>query len=218
MQIKNTYRQNSIILFFVVLLSFSFVCCKQPKSKIYKQKEESTYREVKDTRVKFNFNQSFEIKEIKIGSSLSDIHVSGIGFQNCTKTLKFMSVDPFEKLLIADIDKNGFEELYILTRSVGSGSYSQIIGITSNKGTSYKSIYIPEYDNTLDIKFDYLDGYMGHDSIYVQNKMLCREFPVYKLSDSNSKPTGGIRKIIYKLVEVDNSFSLQINSHQMVEL
>jgi hypothetical protein len=142
--------------------------------------------------------------------------VSGIGFQNSSNTIKYADVYPFEDLIITDIDTDGFEELYIITRSAGSGSYAELIGITSIKRKSYKTIYIPEYDNKLDTTFNYLNGYMGHDSIYVNNKQLCREFPIYKPTDYNANPTGGKRKIIYKLVEYNNSFSLQVDSVKML--
>ncbi|MBL0108749.1 MAG: hypothetical protein IPP52_16065 [Ignavibacteria bacterium] len=43
------------------------------------------------------------------------------------------------------------------------------------------------------------EGYMGHDSIYTEKEKLVREFLVYKSSDTNNNPTGGKRKVFYKL-------------------
>lgn len=212
---RNTfqYRLIYLILFlFIILLS----ACNSKKDTRKKTEVASDYKEIKDTRIKFNYYQSFEIKEIKKGKSISDIYVLGIGFQNSSNTIKFNDVYPFESFFIADIDCDGFEELYIITRSVGSGAYVKILGITSNKGKSYKNIYVPEYDNSLDIKFKYLEGYMGHDKIYIQNKKLYREFPVFKPIDTNRKPTGGTRRILYMLNEYNNSFSLQVENSEVV--
>jgi hypothetical protein len=41
---------------------------------------------------------------------------------------------------------------------------------------------------------------MGHDQFSFEKGMLVRSFPVYKENDSNDKPSGGNRKIFYKLV------------------
>ncbi|MDA3890036.1 MAG: hypothetical protein PF517_00070 [Salinivirgaceae bacterium] len=161
----------------------------------------------------FNFDQSFEIKEVNKGTCISDNHISGIGFANNSRIIKVESADPLEAFLVADIDSDsdGFEELYILTRSVGSGSYGKIIGITSNKGKSFKQIYIPEYDNSLNLNFEYLIGYQGHDSIYVKNEKLYRQFLVFKNGNSANNPTGGIRKLEYRLIEYNGSFTLQVD-------
>lgn len=172
------------------------------------------YQEIKKSRVKFNFNQSFEIKEIKRGASLSDIHVTGIGFPNSSAALKFENQYPIEAYLIGDLDFNGFEEMYIITRSGGSGSYGRVIAITSFNGKSYKSIYIPEYDTEMSLNFEYLKEYMGHDRFYVENKKLCREFPIYNFNDINAIPTGGKRKLEYKLIEYNGGFTLQVDSYK----
>lgn len=194
----------------------SLLSCSSINNKPVTTQKQANYQELKTTRIKFNFNQVFAIKEIKKGSSISDIYISGIGFQNSSAMLKFKSSDPIENYLVADIDADGFEELYLITRSVGSGSYGKIVGVSSNKGKSYKSIYIPEYDKSLNLKLDYLEGYMGNDFIYVKDKHLWREFPVYKSTDTNNNATGGICKIVYALVEYNNSFSLQVQSFQTI--
>ena len=48
-------------------------------------------------------------------------------------------------------------------------------------------------------------GYMGHDTFLINESALIQEFPIYKEGDPNSNPTGGIRRIQYKLVNGEAS-------------
>ena len=46
---------------------------------------------------------------------------------------------------------------------------------------------------------------MGHDRFYIKESKLFREFPIYKEGDPNANPTGGIRRIQYKMVDGEAS-------------
>jgi len=48
-------------------------------------------------------------------------------------------------------------------------------------------------------------GYMGHDTFLINESALIQEFPIYKEGDPNSNPTGGVRRIQYKLVNGEAS-------------
>jgi len=155
----------------------------------------------------------FTVKEDKsIGASQSILMVETEGFPNTRETFQFGTVDPVEKVFLADLDKNGFEELYITTRSAGSGSYSHIYGLASNQDLSATPFYfteIPEAELEQGGKFE---GYRGHNKFYLENDMLVNEFPVYLSNDVNSNPMGGIRKIHYQLVKGEASWILQAGS------
>ena len=141
---------------------------------------------------------------------MATIHVRGVGFQNSNNTIFLNDVEPFESALIADIDSNGFEELYIITRSVGSGSFAKIYGIATMDGSSYKLIFNPENDKKVNYNFDYLDQYRGHDSIYIENKQLRRSFPLFNENDKKCCPTEGKRILTYKLVTYENALTLHV--------
>ncbi len=156
----------------------------------------------------------FSVTVNKHGESLADILVSGQGFAFKQDTLKFLKSNPFEKAFLADLDANGFEELYIITRTAGSGSYGEILGIVSNNDKSYSVISVEEIKEK-DMKQGMMfEGYMGSDSIYVYNSKLVREFPVYKPKDKNNNPTGGKRKVYYKLTAGQTSFLLNISGKE----
>jgi Periplasmic lysozyme inhibitor of I-type lysozyme len=153
--------------------------------------------------------KSFQVISRKLNESLTDILVIGIGFENSKDTIKFMEAEPFNTAFLADLNNDGFEELYIITKSAGSGSYLNIHGVASNKDKSYSNIAIQTIsEKDLNEGKDFF-GYMGHDKITAEKDALVREFPVYKQGDTNNNPTGGNRKIYYKLTQGENSFQLK---------
>ena len=94
---------------------------------------------------------------------------------------------------IADLDANGFPEIYVYTQSAGSGSWGFAIGYASNKNKSVTEIFFPPMTKR-DSR-----GYMGHDEFSVVEQYLVRRFPIYRAGDTNAKPTGGLRQIQYRL-------------------
>ena len=96
---------------------------------------------------------------------------------------------------VADINVDGFPELYIYATSAGSGSYGSLVAFGSNKNKSLSDIFLPEIAAGSKESI----GFMGHDEFAVVEGTLVRRFPVYKPGDSNAKPTGGMRQIQYKL-------------------
>jgi len=140
-----------------------------------------------------------------VGQSLSTIQITTKDFvHNISET--YTDLDPISDVLIADLDANGFDEIYIVTRSAGSGSYGKIMGFASNFDKSLSMINFPEISEG-DSRFD---GYMGHDSFGIEAKKLIRTFPVYREGDSNRNPTGGMRKLFYGLYPGEAMWQLRI--------
>lgn len=96
---------------------------------------------------------------------------------------------------VADLNVDGFPELYIYAKSDGSGSYGGLVAFGSNKNKSLSDISLPEIAAGSKESV----GFMGHDDFAVVEGTLVRRFPVYKPGDSNAKATGGMRQIQYKL-------------------
>jgi len=102
---------------------------------------------------------------------------------------------------VADLNSDGFPELLVFTQSAGSGSYANVIAFSANGRRSMSQVYFPPTGK--DPKLS--KGYMGHDSFSVNGSTLIQEFPVYKEGDANSNPTGGVRRVQYKLVDGEAS-------------
>ena len=96
---------------------------------------------------------------------------------------------------VADLNADGSPEIYVFTRSAGSGSYGNVIAYAANNKKSLSRISLPDLSD--DAKAS--KGYMGHDEFAVVENVLARRFPLYQQGDSNAKPSGGTRQIQYKL-------------------
>ncbi len=102
---------------------------------------------------------------------------------------------------VADLDNNRFPELYVYTTSDGSGSFGRV----------YAWQFLPERKADVVLpnwQFGMADGYMGHDSLWVERSILCRKYPIYRPGDANANPTGGTRMVRYQLRSVGQGFAL----------
>ena len=143
------------------------------------------------------------------GQSLSTIEISTKDFEhNCREIYK--DRDPISDVFLADLDGNGFDEIYIITTSAGSGSYGTVLGFASNKDNSLSMINFPEIQER-DEKFK---GYMGHDTFKIEDQKLVRTFPIYNEGDTNKHPTGGTRKLIYGLYPGEAMWQLEVEKSE----
>ena len=106
---------------------------------------------------------------------------------------------------LADLDSDGWPEVYVYVSSAGSGSYGSLVAYAVNNGKSMTPIYLPPLEQTPEA----LDGYMGHDEFAVLENRLVRRFPVYRDGDTNADPTGGMRQVQYRLEKGEAGWVLQ---------
>lgn len=124
-----------------------------------------------------------------MGMSMSDITVTAHGFTDSVIVMK--DENPVSDVLEADLDRDGFNEYYIITTAAGSGSYGNIAGIASVQDKSLARITVADFKDPKD--------YMGHDSFKIEGDKLVRSYPAYKDKDSNASPTGENKTISYSL-------------------
>jgi hypothetical protein len=144
-----------------------------------------------------------------VGRSLSTIEISTMDFEHNYPEI-YEDRDPISDVFVADLDGNGFDEIYIITTSAGSGSYGNVLGFASNKDKSLSMINFPEIQEG-DRNFE---GYMGHDTFKVENQKLVRIFPIYNKGDTNQNPSGGSRKLIYGLYPGEAMWQLRIEKSE----
>lgn len=173
-----------------------------------KKVEETPKSKTNSKEFKTKTGKTFIITEEKPSASISKITVTPKGFTEVNETLKMEDSDPFDYALIADVNNDGFDELYIITRGAGSGSYANVYGFSSNKDKSVTPIYVPELSDDQFVAI--FKGYMGHDKFYVEGNKLLRKYPVYKKDDTNSNPTGGDKILEYKLKPGEASWILEL--------
>jgi hypothetical protein len=138
------------------------------------------------------------------GMSLSNISVGFKGGDSLSQ-MPYNDVDPISKVLVGDLDANGFDEIYIITTAAGSGSYGKVYGVSSNSDKSVSMISIPEVTEEDMKKGGKFEGYEGHDEFEIVENSLARRFPI--------KGDGvKMRAINYKLKAGENSYLLYIKN------
>ena len=106
---------------------------------------------------------------------------------------------------LADLDANGWPELYVYVSSAGSGSYGSLVAYAVNNGKSMTSIYLPPMSAEVSA------GYQGHDEFAVVENRLARRFPVYLAGDINAQPSGGMRQLQYALIAGEAGWQLVVD-------
>jgi hypothetical protein len=143
------------------------------------------------------------------GQSLSTIEIRTKDFEHNYQEI-YEDRDSISDVFVADIDGNGFDEIYIITTSAGSGSYGTVLGFASNKDKSLSMINFPEIQKG-DENFK---GYMGHDIFKIEDQKLVRIFPIFNEGDTNQNPTGGTRKLVYGLYLGEAMWQLKVEKSE----
>ena len=144
-------------------------------------------------------------KTHSIGQSLGTIEIRTRGFEHDLQEV-YPDKDPISDVFVADLDGNGFDEIYIITTSAGSGSYGLVLGFASNKDKSMSMINFPEMREG----DEHFEGYMGHDTFSVEDNKIVRIFPIFEPGDPNTDPSGGRRKLVYGLVPGQAMWQLRV--------
>ena len=188
----------------MLLLGICLISC-QPQA----QKKEKISASNESLSLSTKTDKTLNVIELKNQAGLSDIVVIPKGFEFSQDSLKISDADPLSAVFLADLDANGFEEIYMVTCSTGSGSYGSILAYASNSDKSLSPIYVrPISENDL-APGALFEGYMGHDSIFLEETFLKRSFPKYKAEDPNCCPTGGTQTIVYQLKAGEASWQLE---------
>ncbi len=103
-----------------------------------------------------------------------------------------------------DIDNNGLPEIYVMVQSAGSGSYGTLIGYTLNSKRGLTAIQVPALTTIAGAS----EGYMGHDTFTIMKGAVVQHFPVYRPEDNNAHPSGGERRIQYRLRQNGDDWEL----------
>ena len=146
-----------------------------------------------------------------LGQSLCTIQVNTRNFEHNYPEI-YEDRDPISDVFVDDLDGNGFDEIYIITTSAGSGSYGTVLGFASNKDKSLSMINFPAIQEGS----KNFEGYMGHDKFRIENHKLVRMFPIYDKGDTQQNPTGGTRKLVYGLYPGEAMWQLRIEKSEIL--
>jgi hypothetical protein len=140
------------------------------------------------------------------GSSLNILTFSAIGLAIDNEAQE-VELDGSAYLAeLADLDSDGWPEVYVYISSAGSGSYGSLVAYAVNNGNSVTPIYLPPIKANVQASA----GYQGHDEFRVVENRLVRRYPVYGERDTNASPSGGMRQIQYRLLAGEDGWKLEI--------
>ena len=207
--------KHILIILIVFILLYLLSSCGETSKKVTASKIQVSPAEGED------FSSDAYYKEYKtktgktiiisvthpVGQSLSTIEISTKDFEHNYPEI-YEDRDPISDVFIDDLDGNGFDEIYIITTSVGSGSYGTVLGFASNKDRSLSMINFPEIQEG-DENFE---GFMGHDTFKIENQKLVRIFPIYSEGAPNQNPTGRTRKLVYGLYQGEAMWQLRVEN------
>lgn len=120
-------------------------------------------------------------------------------------------VNPIEKVIVADLNEDGYDEIYITTRSVGTGSFSELFGFASDKDKSLTTINLQNIRKN-NQKDGIFDGCIGHEIYKFERRAVVLEFPIYNEKNGNTSPTGRTRVITYALNSDNSGYNLEVAS------
>ena len=155
----------------------------------------------------YSFQRTLQFKGIsfdihtKGSGSLRQLVIQPKGFEETNKSFELEIDGKVTDAQVTDLNSDGFPEVLIFTQSAGSGSYGNVIAFSANGVKSMSRVYFPPANENPKLN----KGYMGHDTFLINESALIQEFPIYKEGDPNSNPTGGVRRIQYKLVNGEAS-------------
>lgn len=109
---------------------------------------------------------------------------------------------------IGDLNENGFPEILVYTQSTDGRRVGNVIGYSSNFGHSVSNIYFKDMSRNPKVNV----GYRGHDTFAIEGSDLIQTFPIYNTEDADDFPTGGTRRIQYKLILGEASRQFAINT------
>lgn len=140
-------------------------------------------------------NQKLTIKSHGLNDDKKDVHdIAGYSVKN---------------IEVVDLNNDGYPELLIYLTNDGKSQYGQLLAYTTDRGTHLSLIAVEAIEDNLTLA----ENYRGHDVMMVEDNKLVRIYPIYLLSDKNDKPTGGVRKVTYKLVDTDNGSIFRIEKY-----
>jgi hypothetical protein len=94
------------------------------------------------------------------------------------------------------LNADGYPDLVVYINLNDSLQSKTIYVFASDASKSIIPLALP--DVQLDGKLR--EGYRGHNQVMMLEGTLILKFPIYKPGDSNDKPTGGFRTVLYKMV------------------
>lgn len=126
------------------------------------------------------------------GEKRSDLKLS---IRNEMSGLNIISdVDPVSQVLLADLNQNGFEEVYIITASFDNSNMGAVYGYECVENKYLSRIGTPTLTNKDLQKGGLFEGYYGDDQFRIESNQLVRSYPLRENQNSRVYLVYGLDK------------------------
>lgn len=198
----------------IILFAQSFLFAEVSYNKPLSKDTNNISANIPTREFKLKSGKSFIVMQEPESEYLYDVRVIGVGFQDSKDTILFDEVEHVDTILVADINNDGFEEIYIFTKGFAPGDYDHVFGITSDEDKTYKEINFPRLKPDEIKEGGIFEGYNGRDVYRINNNVLERTFPIHKPGDTYQNPEGGYRTIYYSLEKTVEGFFYKIKGYE----
>ena len=154
------------------------------------------------------FSERLVIKNIEFKitsqnySSRNSVEIIPVGFKKNLEVIKTSVEGVVTGAEAADLNNDGYPEVYVYINSADKSAYGSILAFASNKNLSLSPIYLPALS---EIGKDAV-SYNGHDEFSVVENRLMRRFPVVTRNGVQR-----YRQIQYKLIAGEAGWTLKID-------
>lgn len=159
---------------------------------------------------KINNGNTFIVMQDAESEYLYDVKIIGVGFRETADTILFDEIERVDTIMIADIDNNGDEELYIFTRGFSDGAFDHVFGVTSVGDEYYSEILFPPFSPEDFLPGGTFEGYNGKDVYRIKDNVLERTFPVHRAGDTYENPELGFRTVYYSIEKNSSGYYYKI--------
>lgn len=137
--------------------------------------------------------------------SANTLTITPGGLAEDNRPVNIEIIGTITRIETGDINVDGSPEIYIYAQD---GEGTSLIAYSANQKKSLSQIFLP------DLKGDEKNvaGYRGHDEFAVVENSLARRFPIYPEDDAETKPTGKIRQLQYKLHPGEPGWVLKVET------
>jgi heat shock protein HslJ len=214
-------KKNALILLFTLtVISFVtiiYFAIKNTRSFIETGTASSTPTQAIESKTSKNYiTQTGKLITVENihpnGESLSTITITSNDFASSASIT--LEKNTLTNAFLADLNNDGFDELYLVTEAAGSGSYGDIIGFASDKDIILVPIAVADIKEDDTVAGGIFEGYEGHDRITFKNGILTREFPVTTEEATSGSPKIITKKITYTLESEGGDYVLVAHTTQ----
>jgi hypothetical protein len=126
------------------------------------------------------------------------------GLEEDNRPVTMEIIGTITRIETGDINVDGSPEIYIYAQD---GEGVNLLAYSANRKKSLSQIFLPDLKD--DVKNS--AGYRGHDEFAIVENSLARRFPIFPEDESETKPTGKMRQLRYKLHPGEAGWVLKVD-------